>query len=264
VTAGGAVRVWLVREQEYRPGLAAVLDADERRRAAAYRHESTRRLFVVSHAALRTITGAELGVEAAALRWTIGPHGKPEVPGLHVNLSHSGGLAMVAVCAERRVGVDIQQIVPGLEVLSMAERYYPADEAAHVGPDSDAGAGERFAMLWARKEALVKAAGGRLTQALPVPVLGRDVVGYYGAAGRVGRYRLTDIAAPDGFRAAVALAGEDEAEISHAVWEAPAGFDDTPESLAAARESGLEPYSREEAAPAVPRPGAPGRTSAAP
>lgn len=262
MTAGRAVRVWLVREQEYRPGLAAVLDAGERSRAAAYREEATRRRFVVSHAALRTIAGAALGVDAAALRWTVGEHGKPELAGLHVNLSHSGGLAMVAVSATRRIGVDIQQIVPGLDVLAMAERYYPADEASHVG--SGAGSGERFATLWSRKEALVKAAGGRLTQALPVPVLGRDVVGYYGAAGRVGRYRLADVSAPDGFRAAVALAGEDEAEIEYGVWAAPAGLDDALISLGAAGEPGFEPLEAKDAATVVPRPGAPGLTPAAP
>jgi 4'-phosphopantetheinyl transferase len=198
-----------------------VLDAGERRRAAAYRDEATRRRFVVSHAALRHIAGPWLGVAPAALRWTVGPHGKPELPGLHVNLSHSGGLALVAACAARPVGVDIQQIVPGLDVAAMARRYYPPDEAAHVGTGE--GAAERFAVLWARKEALVKAAGGRLTQALPVPVLGRDVVEYLGNAGRTGRYRLADVAAPEGFRAAVAVVGEDEVLVEAGVWTAPAG-----------------------------------------
>lgn len=218
MTAGGAVRVWLVREAEYRPGLHAVLDADERRRAAAYRDEATRRRFVVSHAALRHIAAPWLGVAPAALRWTVGPHGKPELAGLHVNLSHSGGMALVAASASRPVGVDIQQIVPGLDVPAMARRYYPPDEAAHVGTGD--GAGERFAALWARKEALVKAAGGRLTQALPVPVLGRDVVEYWGNAGRTGRYRLADVPAPEGFRAAVAVAGDAEIVVEAGVWEA--------------------------------------------
>lgn len=259
MTAGRAVRVWLVREQEYRPGLAAVLDAGERRRAAAYREEVTRRRWVLSHAALRMVAGAVLGVDPAALAWTVGTHGKPELPGLHVNLSHSGGLAMVAVCAQGRVGVDVQQIVPGLDVLGMAERYFPADEAAHVG--SGQGSGERFAALWSRKEALVKAAGGRLTQALPVPVLGRDVVGYYGAAGQVGRYRVADVAAPEGYRAAVAVAGEDEIEVEYGVWEAPATAEEPAVALAAAREAGLV---SKDSAVSGPVAGAAGKAPAAP
>lgn len=257
MTAGRAVRVWLVREQEYRPGLAAVLDAGERRRAAAYREELTRRRWVLSHAALRMIAGPVLGMDPAALSWTIGTHGKPELPGLHVNLSHSGGLAMVAVSVERRVGVDIQQVVPGLDVLGMAERYYPADEAAHVG--SGEGSGDRFAALWSRKEALVKAAGGRLTQALPVPVLGRDVVGYYGAAGQVGRYRVADVGAPEGYRAAVAVAGDDEIEVEFGVWEAPATGEDSSVALVAAREAGLI---SKDSAVSSPVAGVPGLTRA--
>ena len=63
---------------------------------------------------------------------------------------------------------------------------------------------DRFARLWARKEAVVKAAGGRLWPNLRLGVLRRDVIS---CAEPGGQYRVADVATPPAFRAAVALAG---------------------------------------------------------
>lgn len=240
--AGDTVQVWLVPDQRSEPVLAdllAVLDAAERRRADAYRSADDRRRFVVAHGAVRHIVAGRLGAPAAEIRWTHGPHGKPELAGrwcgTQVNLSHSGEVAMVAVTASRPVGVDVQQVLPRVDAAAMARRYFPPEEARLVRavPDAERRA-ERFARLWARKEALVKAHGGRLTQGLRIPVHDLDgrVGGLGGPVGRLGApgdgdgdgdggraaglrsedtwargYRITDIAAPRGYRAAVALAG---------------------------------------------------------
>ena len=57
--------------------------------------------------------------------------------------------------------------------------------------------------LLARKEACVKAAGGRLFPGLRRAVLDRDVL----ADTEGGPYRVRDLTAPAGFAAAVAVAG---------------------------------------------------------
>ncbi|MFL6117754.1 MAG: 4'-phosphopantetheinyl transferase family protein [Catenulispora sp.] len=199
-TDGSLVSAWLVGDDVSAAEEAEffeTLDADERRRADRLDTTRARRRFIVAHGAVRRIVADHLGTPPADLTRRIGRHGKPELPGVQVNYSHSGGLCLVALSATRQVGADIQRLVPGLDVTAMARRYFPADEARAVAE----GGSDVFTRLWARKEAVCKAFGGRLTQVLPLPVAG-DVV-QVGSSG----YRVVDLCVPAGFRAAVALSG---------------------------------------------------------
>ncbi|BFV60996.1 4'-phosphopantetheinyl transferase superfamily protein [Kitasatospora sp. CMC57] len=220
------VRLWLVpdRPEPTAADLFAVLDPAERLRAEAYRSAEDRRRFVVAHAAVRHILARQLGVPPAELRWQRGPHGKPELTGHHtgteVNLSHSGDLAMVAVSITRPVGVDVQRVLPRLDAVAMAERYFGPEEAEFVraAPDPVSRA-DCFARLWARKEALVKAHGGRLTQGLRIPLHESDT----GVGGSWSRdYRVSDVPAPPGYRAAVALSGTEPFRVTLRPWRRPA------------------------------------------
>ncbi|KQV13274.1 MULTISPECIES: 4'-phosphopantetheinyl transferase superfamily protein [unclassified Kitasatospora] len=224
------VRLWLVPDQQSGPALAslfAVLDPGERLRAEAYRSADDRRRFVVAHGALRCIVARRLGATPEEIRWRHGPHGKPELTGRHtgaeVNLSHSDTVAMVAVSASRRVGVDVQRVLTRLDAIAMAERYFPPEEAGFVraaaDPDSRA---DRFARLWARKEALVKAYGGRLTQGLRIPLLdGSTGTGEHPDDAWSRDYRVTDVPAPPGYRAAVALSGTEAFRVTLRRWTWP-------------------------------------------
>ncbi len=244
--ARDTVGLWLVPDRCSGSALAAllaVLDPAEQRRAEAYRSADDRRRFVVAHGAVRCIVARRLGVAPAEIRWRHGPHGKPELAGRYtgaeVNLSHSDAVAMVAVSTSRRVGVDVQRVLSRLDAAAMAERYFPPQEAdfvrAAADPDSRA---DRFARLWARKEALVKAHGGRLTQGLRIPL-------YDGAADAGALpgalpgdawsrdYRVADVPAPDGYRAAVALSGTEPFRVTLRRWTWPGPADPPP--------SGAEP-----------------------
>jgi 4'-phosphopantetheinyl transferase len=206
------VRVWLV-PVDVPPATAAccrdVLDDGERARAAAFDRPRERQRFTVAHGALRILAGRALGTRPAALVWIPGPHGKPElVPpwsGLHTSLSHSGDMIAAAISTGRPVGVDVQHVVPGLDTVGLSARFFPPDEAEYVAAGRDASArSDRFAYLWARKEAVVKAVGGRLWSNLKIAVRNRDVVS---CAEPARPHRVADVAAPASFRAAVALAG---------------------------------------------------------
>jgi 4'-phosphopantetheinyl transferase len=103
------------------------------------------------------------------------------------------------------VGVDIQHLVPGLDTAGLSTRFFPPGEAGYVAAGRGASArADRFAHLWARKEAVVKAFGGRLWPNLAMAVHRRDIVS---SAEPPGSHRVTDVTAPAGFRAAVALTG---------------------------------------------------------
>jgi len=227
MVAPDIVHVWLIHEKLPSPAieeLFTMLDEEEQRRAKAFTEPEDRRRFILAHGAVRCVVAEQLGAPAKDLRWRRGRHGKPELTGawtgVQANLSHSEGLSMVAVTGSRRVGADVQRLAPEQGAAAMANRYFPAEEARFVraarGKHNQAA---RFARLWARKEALVKAAGGRLTQGLPVSVQGSGgVVRDYPDKAAPGTYRITDVPAPHGFRAAVALSGDQDYMLIQSWW----------------------------------------------
>ncbi len=218
------VRVWVV-PVDVPPDVAArcrdVLDDSERARVAAFLSPREQQRFTVAHGALRILAGRELGTRPAALTWIPGRYGKPELAppwsGLHTSLSHSGDMIAAAISGtDRRVGVDIQHVVPGLDPVGLSARFFPPDEAGYVAAGRDASArADRFAHLWVRKEAVVKAAGGRLWPNLKIAVRRRDVVS---CAEPALQHRVADVTAPARFRAAVALTGAAAFALEAADW----------------------------------------------
>jgi 4'-phosphopantetheinyl transferase len=206
------VRVWII-PVDLPPDTAArcrdVLDGSERTRAAAFLSARDQQRFTVAHGALRILAGRELQTRSAELTWTVGRYGKPELTPpwswLHTSLSHSGDMIAVAISTNGPVGVDIQHLAPGLDPVGLSARFFPPDEAGYVAAGRDAGArADRFAHLWARKEAVVKAAGGRIWPNLKIAVRSRDVIT---CAEPTSPHRVADVTAPASFRAAVALSG---------------------------------------------------------
>jgi 4'-phosphopantetheinyl transferase len=232
------VHVWLIRSDlppAVLAGLERLLDAGERRRADALTFPEHRRWFVVAHGAVRAILARHLGVPPDEIGWAYGPHGKPELAGAlaparcgtHVSLSHSDGVALLAVAA-RRVGVDIQRLPHRFDATGMALRYFPRAEARYVAAAGEPAAQiRRFIGLWARKEACVKVTGGRLMQGMALPVRAADgqrrtgVVVHQPAAPVTGPYLVRDLVAPSGFRAAVAVEGAQGDGIARHRWRPP-------------------------------------------
>jgi 4'-phosphopantetheinyl transferase len=248
---GDHVDIWLIRSDvpaRVLGDLATVLDEAERDRAEALISAVHRRRFIAAHGAVRLIIGDCLGVPPAQIRWRHGPHGKPEVAGtrdltktadltgtparmgtpdrtgtwadVQISLSHSGGLAMLAVTQHRRVGVDIQQFPAGDHAARMAERYYPVAEARFVTAGSPADQVSRFVALWTRKEACVKVTGGRLMQGMKLPVraAGRRVIVRDPSGALPGPYLVRDVPVPPGFHAAVALEGAEPYRMTRHAW----------------------------------------------
>jgi 4'-phosphopantetheinyl transferase len=217
------VRVWIVPVDvppEVEAGCRDVLDDSERARAAACLTPRDRQCYTVAHGALRILAGRELSARPGALTWILGRHGKPELAppwsGLHTSLSHSGDLIAAAISTDRPVGVDVQDLVPGLDVVGLSARFFPPDEAGYVAAGLEPAArADRFAHLWTRKEAVVKAAGGRLWSNLKIAVRGRDVVS---CAEPARPHRVADVTAPVSYRAAVALTGAKPFVLEAAGW----------------------------------------------
>ncbi|MEK2490379.1 4'-phosphopantetheinyl transferase superfamily protein [Kitasatospora purpeofusca] len=219
VAGTDVVDVWLVPTDQPEPVVRALyelLDPAERARADGPDRRFGRR-FTVAHGAVRLLAGARLDRDPARLVWRYGPHGKPGFDGLAVNHSASGALAAVALTEGRAVGVDVERVRDARVAVRMARRWFPAAEAESVAADLDPAG--RFTVLWCRREACVKAYGGRLVQGFGLPLDGPSPVllADPGALGP-GPCRVEDVPAPGGFRAAVATVGAGPAEVRRQIW----------------------------------------------
>ena len=160
-----------------------------------------------ARAALREVLAAHAGVEAAAVRIDLAPcvhcgepHGKPYLaePGgrdLRFNLSHTKGLALIALARGREVGVDVEAMRSGRRTQAIAERHFTDAEADSIrtAPDPDAA----FYRLWTRKEAYLKAtAAGYAAGLHSFEALAPEPPGW----------ELADVDAGPGYAAALALA----------------------------------------------------------
>ena len=81
----GGVDLWSWR---LTGGNARVLSPDEARRAARLVFPRDRDRYVAARSRLRETVGEHLGVTPQAVRFRYGEHGRPDVDGLHFNLSH--------------------------------------------------------------------------------------------------------------------------------------------------------------------------------
>ncbi|MEU9073915.1 4'-phosphopantetheinyl transferase superfamily protein [Kitasatospora sp. NPDC048538] len=199
-----------------------LLDEDERARTAGA-DELLRRRFTVVRGAVRQLVGARLGRPAADVVWRRGRHGKPEPSDagrLRVSWSASGPLAVLAVAEGRQLGVDVEGLLGGRAAGLIAARLFPGAEARYVAAaPTVAGRAARCTALWCRREACVKAYGGRLVQSFGLPVAGPSplLLAEPRPLGR-GPLRLLDVPVPGPFRAALAVRGDAPVHVNVQAW----------------------------------------------
>ncbi len=149
--------------------LAQQLAAIDPRRAARlerlHRDEDFQRGIVgallVSHLVRCAVNGTQ-----EILHFGIGEFGKPYLlryPGLHFNLSHSGGWVVCAV-ASSPVGIDVEEIRP--VDFDIARRFFSRSEYDELMRRALADRLDHFYNLWTVKESYVKLNGHGLSQPL--------------------------------------------------------------------------------------------------
>jgi 4'-phosphopantetheinyl transferase len=140
----------------------ALLDEQERGRAARFVFERDRRRFVAAHASLRRLLGQRTGQAPHALRFDQGPYGKPRLrgsPGCAFSLSHSGDLALVALAADGEIGVDLEPVQPMRDAEALVRQCLSEREQLHLHALPASEQPLAFLQAWTRKEACLKAVG---------------------------------------------------------------------------------------------------------
>lgn len=141
---------------------AQVLSAEERARAESLRFPIDRQRFVAAHVALRQALCDHTGLSPAALTLATGAFGKPSLAGhprTQFSMSHSQGLALIAIGGRGPLGADVELLRPMPDAASLATAHFTRREqdalAALPAHERD----QAFLTCWTRKEACLKAIG---------------------------------------------------------------------------------------------------------
>ncbi len=156
----GRIEIWSLPLEEL-PCRPELLEPAESRRLARYHHASGRRQYCASRTALRNILAAYLRCRPREVPLLIKQGGKPrlapEPPPLYFNLSHASGTALLAVCADHKVGVDVENVRKIPDTQRIARRIFnPAELEILSRNDWNL---HLFYQLWTALEARQKCLG---------------------------------------------------------------------------------------------------------
>ncbi|MGN6217813.1 MAG: 4'-phosphopantetheinyl transferase family protein [Solirubrobacterales bacterium] len=167
----GEVHVWRLELDDPRWPGPQRLPAAERERAEGFLRAQLGARWTAARWGLRGALARYLDEKPETIELTEDERGKPrlarEPRPLRFNLSHSEALALVAVCRDREVGVDVERIEPARDLVSLAERALEPADAAAVREADEPGRTVTFYELWSRHEARLKCLGAGLGEPLP-------------------------------------------------------------------------------------------------
>ncbi len=148
------------------PGAYALLTEAERVQHQRFIPPGKRREYLVARVLARTVLGDALGIAPESVHFTTNPWGRPEVAGLHFNLTHTDGLVTLLVCEHHEVGVDTELLTRAPKLLELGPNVFAPNELkdlAALPPDRRP---HRAVTLWTLKESYIKARGMGLALAL--------------------------------------------------------------------------------------------------
>jgi 4'-phosphopantetheinyl transferase len=138
------------------------MNPEEQARARRFVRAQDQHSFTAAHGGLRLLLAAMLGAPPRSFAFAANAYGKPQLEpgrGISFNMSHSGGIVLIAFARDVPIGVDVEALRPVPERPNIVARYFHPGEAADFATLPDAAAEGAFFRCWSRKEAVVKALG---------------------------------------------------------------------------------------------------------
>jgi phosphopantetheine--protein transferase-like protein len=144
----------------------ACLSPEEIHRASTFKFQTDAARWKSFRTALRRTLADTLGISPRDVPIQLGEFGKPALAPpfhhLHFNLSHSHDSALVAICADGPVGIDIEALDRAPSLLECVDSFCHPDEINAL-PQSEPSRSRRLLEIWTAKEALLKALGTGLS-----------------------------------------------------------------------------------------------------
>ncbi len=147
----------------------ARLTADEAARAARMPLSRERQRFQRARGFLRGVLAAELGCAPRDVPLAEGLNGKPclaapvAAGSPDFNLSHSGGLAVLAISRIGAVGIDVERPERPFDPMDLAASVFCPEELSTLRSLPEAERMDRFLIYWMAKEARMKLTGEGLS-----------------------------------------------------------------------------------------------------
>ena len=161
---------WIFLDRFAESGLAsaAMLSSTEQRRADGFRQQRDRCRFVARRCWVRLKLADALGCQPETVSFDTEAFGRPILPGGRpsFSLSHSAGLAVLALTEQGAVGCDVERIDPAIDVMQAAAAVFSPGEHNALRALPSSLQPEAFARTWTRKEAYIKALGVGFTAGL--------------------------------------------------------------------------------------------------
>jgi 4'-phosphopantetheinyl transferase len=197
------------------------LSSGELDRAARFHFSRDRQRFASSRFLLRILLAGYLATDPAAVSFSYSEKGKPSLGPAHAgtnvkfNISHSGGVTLLAFTCDREIGVDVEQVRRDFDVAAIARRFFSPEEQRQLAELPAEESVDAFFRCWTRKEAYIKATGDGLS----LPLDQFDVALEAGAASALlatrpeaseaGHWLLREVPAGPGYIAALCVRGQD-------------------------------------------------------
>lgn len=212
------VHVWQIDLNVNATSYWDLLSPEEQERALRFRFERDRDHYTIGRGSMRCILGRYLGVHPAALAFGYGAHGKPELTQpsgtvLQFNLSHSHRVALLAVTADRAVGVDIEGVHRDVGDEQVARRFFSRSEVETLQALPSEERRAAFFRCWTRKEAYLKARGDGISYGLHhfavtlAPGEPAALLTNTQEPAEVERWAMASVSVPSGYEAAVVVEG---------------------------------------------------------
>lgn len=161
------IHLWIINPQQISatPELHAILSEEENKKVDRYRSDKAKHTALITRSFIRLLLSKYEKSAPHQWKFSISDLGKPEVSNanlpLRFNLSHNDELIICAICLEKNIGCDIENLSRKVSVNAIADRFFSPDESLRIKASP-----AKFFEYWTLKEAFVKATGLGISQGL--------------------------------------------------------------------------------------------------
>ncbi len=145
--------------------LYPLLSDAEKERSEQFNSFKHRKKFIASHGFLHAALGYYIDTSAEDIKFSYKDNGKPVLideqnpQQLQFNMSHSGNIAILAICRNQSVGIDIEFIQRKSDWHGISKRFFTPNEQQALFKLPEAQQKDAFYQIWTRKEAHMKVTG---------------------------------------------------------------------------------------------------------